>query len=240
MNRYIVLTVLISVLSVSAVFGQASDILLKVDNTVFSIKDKTADVEMVMVNLKTNKEKVKKAEFFQKGLDRKLFRYTYPESDKGIATLTIPNQVYLYLPMFKKPKRITNLAEGNAFNKSDFSLEDMNTKFYSELYTPELLETNTTNYILKLAPKNEMSYSYLIITVNKSTYCFDKVEFYNIKGEKSKVAVHKYIKIDNSWVTSSVSMTDLKKNHMTKFIMTNIKINTGLSDDLFTVENMVK
>ncbi len=219
---------------------EATAILLKVDKTVFALKDKTADVEMVMVNLKTEKTKVKKASFFQKGMDRKLFRYTYPKSDDGITTLTIPGAVYLYLPMFKKPKKITNMAEGNAFNKSDFSLEDANTRYFSEIYTPELVGDNPTNYILKLVPKEAVpSYGYLVATINKTNFCVEKMEFYNKKGERAKVSVSEYIKIDKYWVVSSVSMTDIKKKHSTKFIMTNIKINTGLSDDLFTVENMV-
>ncbi len=218
----------------------ATAILSKVDQAIFSLKDKSAEVEMVMINLKTEKTKIKKANFFQKGMDRKLFRYTYPKSDDGIATLTIPDAVYLYLPMFKKPKKITNMAEGNAFNKSDFSLEDMNTKLLSELFDPELMESTPEYYILRLIPKDKKSsYKYQIATINKSTYCIEKMEYYNKKGERAKVSETEYVKIDNKWVVSKVSMTNLKKKHMTQFIMTNIKINTGLSDDLFTVENMV-
>ena len=218
----------------------AAAILSKVDQTIFSLKDKSAEVEMVMINLKTEKTKIKKANFFQKGMDRKLFRYTYPKSDNGIATLTIPDAVYLYLPMFKKPKKITNMAEGNAFNKSDFSLEDMNTKYFSELYEPELMESTARYYILRLIPKDKKSsYKYQVATINKSTYYVEKMEYYNKKGERAKVSESEYVKIDNRWVVSTVSMTNLKKKHKTKFIMTNIKINTGLSDDLFTVENMV-
>jgi hypothetical protein len=106
MKRVLMLIGLILIGVLTYAGGDASAILLKVDNNNLVVKDKTADVEMVMINLTSGKEKVKKAELYQKGLDRKLFRYTYPESDKGIATLTIPDAVYLYLPMFKKPKKL--------------------------------------------------------------------------------------------------------------------------------------
>jgi hypothetical protein len=33
-------------------------------------------------------------------------------------------------------------------------------------------------------------------------------------------------------------MTDLKKEHSTKIIMTDIKFDQGLGDDVFTVENL--
>ena len=102
----------------------ANTLLSKTDHTMFGVKDKSADVKMIMINLKNGKQKVKEATLLQKGTNKKLFRYTYPKSDSGIATLSLPdNQVYLYLPLFKKPKKITNLAQSNAFNHSDFSFQ---------------------------------------------------------------------------------------------------------------------
>jgi len=218
----------------------ATSVLSKMDQTLYSIKDKKADVEMVMINLKSGAKKIKKAKYYQKGLDKILFRYTYPKSDAGIATLTIPGAVYLYLPMFKKPKKITNLAESNAFNKSDFSLEDMNTKSYSELYTPKLLAPNAQAYLLELIPKDKnSSYSKLVVSIHKTRYYPLKIDYYTLKGERLKTATYEYINIGNSWVSNTVVMTNHKKNHRTKFIMTNIKVNSGLKDDLFSVENMV-
>jgi len=218
----------------------ANVILSKIDQTMFGAKDKSANVKMVMINLKNGKQKVKEATLLQKGANKKLFRYIYPKSDSGIATLSLPdNQVYLYLPLFKKPKKITNLAQNNSFNKSDFSFQDMATKSYSEKYTSQLTGTTDTSYVLKLKPKDENStYSYLMATINKTHYYFDKIEYYNQKGQKVKVAVYHFKKVDNYWIADVVSMTDLKKNHRTTIKMSNIKINQGLKDDLFTLKNL--
>jgi len=220
---------------------EATNILKKVDQIGLAIIDKTANVEMQMINLKTGKKKIKKAIYFQKGLDKKLFKYTYPKSDEGIATLNIPNEVYLYLPMFKKPKKITNMAESNKFNKSDFSLEDMNTDSYSKLFIAKKLEDEANNYKLDLVPKDqESSYSHIIAHFNKEHYYAEKFEYFDKNNILLKVAIYKYTKIGTNWVSSTVNMTNIKKNHRTIFIMTDIKINSNLSDELFTVENMVK
>ncbi|HDO27157.1 MAG TPA: outer membrane lipoprotein-sorting protein [Bacteroidetes bacterium] len=218
----------------------ANTLLSKTDHTMFGVKDKSADVKMIMINLKNGKQKVKEATLLQKGTNKKLFRYTYPKSDSGIATLSLPdNQVYLYLPLFKKPKKITNLAQSNAFNHSDFSFQDMATKSYAEKYTPQLIGTTDTSYVLKLKPKDDNStYSYLVATINKSHYYPEKIAYYNQKGQKVKVAVYHFKKVENYWIADVVSMTDLKKNHETKIIMSNIKINRGLNDDMFTVKNL--
>jgi len=218
----------------------ADVILSKIDQTMFGAKDKSANVKMVMINLKNGKQKVKEATLLQKGANKKLFRYIYPKSDSGIATLSLPDkQVYLYLPLFKKPKKITNLAQNNSFNQSDFSFQDMATKSYSEKYTSQLTGTTDTSYVLKLKPKDENStYSYLIATINKTHYYFDKIEYYNQRGKKVKVAAYHFKKVDNYWIADVVSMTDLKKNHRTIIKMSNIKINQGLKDDLFTLKNL--
>ncbi len=218
----------------------ATSILKKVDNTVFSVKDKSAEVVMVMTNLKNNNKKIKKAILLQKGADKKIFRYTYPKSDEGIATLTLPGAVYLYMPMFKKPKKITNMAESNAMNKSDFSLKDADTKPYAQVYTAQLLKTEKDVYVLDLKPKSSDSpYSHLVATFNKTYYYPVKVEYYNKKNEKIKVALHHFVKINGYWTADKVSMEDLKKKHKTEIFMTNIKLNQGLKDDLFTPENLV-
>lgn len=236
---------LIMLLFVSADAGikaqaDASVILRKMDDVMLAVKDKTVTVRMVLLNIKSQKEKVKEATLMQKGSATKLFRYTAPPSDAGIATLTLPNkEVYLYLPMFKKPKKITNLAESNAMNKSDFSIEEMATKAYSDAYTPELLEENDATITIDLRAKDEETMvKHIVVHINKDHYYPEQFDFYDKKDQVVKKSLYHHIKIDGLWVADTVSMKDLKKNHMTTLYMTDIKINQGLKDDLFTVENM--
>ena len=218
----------------------ANSILAKVDKTLFAPKDKCAEVKMIMTDLKNGKQKVKKAVLMQKDTDKKFFRYTYPKSVSGITTLSLPdNEVYLYLPLFKNPKRVTNLAEKNKFNHSDFSYQDMATKSYVKKYVAELIERNDTAYVLKLIPKDSKStYSFLVTTINKKYYYPEKTEYYNKKQQKIKVAIYHYKKVGYHWIANDITMTDISKNHSTEVILTNIRLDTGLKDNLFSVENM--
>jgi len=218
----------------------ADQIIKKMDATVFAVKDKEAHIKMVMVNLKTNKKKIKEAIIIQKGSDRKLFRYTFPKSDSGIATLSLPNnEIYLYLPLFKKPKKITNLAQKNAFNKSDFSVSDMATKAYSEKYSAQLISTNDTVFIVDLKPKSDdPAYSHLVAYINKKNYYPVQFDYYDSKNQFVKKSTYRYIKVSGYWISDVAAMEDLKKNHKTTIYMSDIKINQGLKDDLFTLENL--
>jgi outer membrane lipoprotein-sorting protein len=233
---------IITLFSFGALGLQAQDALTiveKLDANLAKIKDKSVDIEMTMSNLKTGKSKVKKAELLQKGETKKLFRYTFPESDAGIATLTLPNdEIYLYLPMFKKPKKITNMAESNAFNKSDFSLDDMASSDFAEKYSAGLMTYEGDAFKVMLTPKDAKSpYSKLVMYINKSQYTAEKIEYY-VKTEMQKFALYNYRKVSDVWVADEVSMEDVKKQHKTTLKMTNIKINQGLDDSLFALESL--
>ncbi len=224
---------------ISAKGQDANQILKKVDNTILAVKDKKADVVMEMTNTSTGKGNIKKAVIMQKGAEKKIFRYTYPKSDKGIATLTLPDAVYLYLPMFKKPKKITNMAQSKTFNKSDFSLSDAGLMPYAKHFDSKLLKTTATDYILELSPKQEPDqYSRLVMTVNKKHFYPDKIEFYDKNGALLKEGVYIYKNIGKYWVVEKATMKNVKKGHKTTLTMSNIKINQGLKDSDFTVEKL--
>ena len=242
-NRTFLIIIFFSLIYSSLkVYGQndADQLLVKMDDVVFAAKDKTSSIKMVMVNQKSGKEKTKKAVMMQKGADMKLFRYTFPKSDSGIATLSLPNnEIYLYLPLFKKPKKITNLAEKNAFNQSDFSVSDMATKSYAENFTGKLLSTDDATYVVELKSKSDDSqYSRMIVYINKKYFYPEQFDFFDKKNQMVKKAIYHYIKIQGYWISDEVSMEDLKKNHKTTIYMTDIKINQGLKDELFTLENL--
>jgi outer membrane lipoprotein-sorting protein len=217
----------------------AKKILSKTDQINLAVKDKSANIKMVMVRLKNGKEKIKKAVIFQKGADRKLFCYVYPKADSGIAFLSLPNhQIYIYLSLFKKAKKITNIAQRD-YNNSDFSFQDMSSQSFSANFIPELLRRNDTAYIIKLIPKkHNIKYDHALAMINRQYFYPEQISYFNRKEDMIKQATYHFIKLKGIWVAKEVDMTDFDKNHMTRIIMSDIKINTGLRDEMFTVENL--
>jgi len=203
-------------------------------------KDRQGNVEIILIDNKSGKEKARKAEMFQKGPDKRLYRYTFPESQAGIASLSLPDGImWLYLPAFGKPKKISLLAKSQKFTGTDFSYEDMDPKPYSERYTPTLKEITDEAFILELIPISEKSkYSKLLVLIHNRNYYPILMEYYDKKDRKIKEANYIYKKTGNYWNAEEVKMTDLKKNHSTKILLHDVVFDQGLSDDLFTVENM--
>ena len=214
-------------------------ILQNMDKIIFSPKDKQGKVTMILTD-KTGKEKVREATMLQKGYDKKLYRYTKPESQAGIATLSLSDDVmWLYMPAFVTPRKISMVAKGQAFNGTDFSYEDMVTTPYSDRYTPSLLESQKDVYVLKLLPKStKSSYSQIIVSIDKSNGYPVTIQFYNGQGKKFKEAAYRYEKVGKYWNAAEVVMKDLEKSHSTKILLSDVKFDQGLSDDLFAVKNL--
>jgi len=217
------------------------EILRKMDAQAATIKDKTADVVMEMINNRTGKIKTRKAILKQKMPDKTLFRFTYPPSQAGIGTLSLPGGiVYLYMPAFGKPKKISNLANGGAFSQSDFSTEDMRPKNWAKNYTATLLSSNDTAYVLSLIPKVQNDkYSKLVVTVNNKHFFPERIVYYDLNGEIMKEADYQYEKIGNLWNARIASMTNFRKAHTTRITNSNVKLNQGLKDSDFTVKKLI-
>ncbi len=232
---------LVLLLGFSTLHAQNAEKLLEnMDNLRSAPKDKQATVQIILTD-KSGKEKVREASLKQKGKYKKLYRYTKPEKQAGIATLSLPDdKLWLYMPAFNKPIKISLLSKSQAFTGTDFSYEDMSGNSYSERYTPKLVvSTNTEIYLLELTPKtNKSKYSKILLYLNRTYFYPVKMEYFNKSSKYSKVATYKYAKNGKYWYAEEVLMTDIKKNHSTGIIMTDIIFDQGISDDVFLVENL--
>jgi len=64
------------------------------------------------------------------------------------------------------------------------------------------------------------------------------MEYYDKSNTKVKEAKYTFKKVGNYWNPAEIEMTDLKKNHKTKMQMSDVKYDTGLTDDDFTVRKL--
>jgi outer membrane lipoprotein-sorting protein len=246
MKKIEIQTVILSVLIVTGSMftsnaQDANAILKQMDDVMYAPKDQDSKIKLVLID-KNNKEKTREATVLQKGTDKRLFKFTSPSSQAGISFLSLPDDImYLYLPAFGKERRIATHIKNQKFAGTDFSYDDMEAKPYSDKYTPKLLNTEEDIYLLELTPKANIKtdYSKLIATINKSNYYPAKIEYYDKTGRKIKELNNKEIeKVDGYWVSKEMTMTDLKKNHKTKMIITTVSYDNNLSDDEFTVRKL--
>jgi outer membrane lipoprotein-sorting protein len=239
--KIMVLTILIGCGSIFSANAQdAVTILKKMDDVMYAPKDMTGENTIILID-KSGNEEVRTAIIKQKGTDKRIFRFTSPASQAGIAFLSLPNDVmYMYLPAFGRERRIASSAKNQNFAGTDFSYDDMESVPFSEKYTPKLLKTEDDVFVLELTPKGRSDYSKVVVSVNKEHYYPVLMEYYDRGGNKVKQAKYTFKKIGNYWNAEEIEMTDLKKNHKTKMQMSDVKYDTGLSDDEFTVRKLTQ
>ena len=241
--RSIKLSVIVSsvflLVGFSASAQDASNILKKMDDVMYSPKDMTAKTKIILID-KEGKEKARVANVIQKGNDKRIFRFTAPPSQAGIAVLSLPDDImYLYMPAFGKERRIASSVKSQNFAGTDFSYDDMEAKPYSEKYTPKLIRTEADVYVLELTPISpKSSYSKLVVEIHITNYYPVKMEYYDKGNKNTKVATYIFKKIGNYWNAEEIKMTNLKKKHSTKMIMSDVKYDSGLTDDEFTVRRL--
>jgi outer membrane lipoprotein-sorting protein len=221
--------------------AQSAEVLLQnMDLLIAAPKDKEASVLMIITD-KSGKENKREASLKQKGKFKKLYRYTKPEKQAGIATLSLPDGIiWLYMPAFGKAVRISLLSKSQAFTGTDFSQEDMSGIPYSDRYNPTIINANNPDfYILELTPKSKKTkYSKIILTMDKTNYYPIKMEFFNKSNNYLKLATYTYKKQDNYWYAKEVIMTSVLKKHSTSIILSDVKFDQGMNDDVFTIESL--
>ena len=235
----VLLSALFLLTGLNANAQDANTILSKMDDVMYSPKDMSSITKIILID-KAGKEKTREATMIQKGTDKRLFRFTAPSSQAGIATLSLPDDVmYMYLPAFGKERRISSSVKSQKFAGTDFAYDDMEAKLYSEKYTPKLIKTEADVYVLELTPISKKSaYSKLIVNIHKSDYYPTYMEYYDKGNHKFKEATYQFEKIGKYWNAKEIKMTDLKKKHITKMIMSDVKYDQGLTDDDFTVRKL--
>ena len=218
----------------------ANEILQNVDKVLYSAKDQQNKVTIILID-KDGDESTSGADVIQKGNDMRLFRFTSPASQAGIAFLSLQKDVmYIYMPAFGKERRIASHVKNQKFAGTDFSYDDMEAKLFSLKFDPELIAQDDETYTLKLIPKPGLKtdYSKQVMIINKQNFYPEFTEYYDKGNKKSKEATYQFEKVGNYWNTKEIMMKDVKRNHATKMIVSDVVYDQGLSDDEFTVRKL--
>lgn len=215
----------------------ATEILERADSVANAPRDQTMNMKLILVDESGN-ERERELTMYQKGSDRRMGKFLSPADQAGIAFLSLPEGVmYVYLPAFKKTRRIASHVKNTKFAGTDFTYEDMEAGRYSDKYMAEMLKHEGGNYVLKLVSRPEMQseYSMLVLWVTENTFVPTKIEYYDKGDNLCKVMTRDdIVEIDGYWLARKLEMSDLRSGQKTKMILHEVQFDQGLSDDLFT------
>jgi hypothetical protein len=177
--------------------------------------------------------------FFQSPADFRgtgLLQYEYDDPSKD-------DRVWMYLPAFKKVKRITGSSKSEYFMGSDFTYNDMGRRAVDEDIHKLLREETVEGYkcwVVESRPKKK-NYMYSRVTswIRQDAFIPLKVEFYDRKGNLLKIlTVTDTRKKDGFWTLFKLKMDNIQEKHKTILEIKEIHYNIGLKDNLFRVSTL--
>lgn len=206
-------------------------------------KDMIVDLSMVLTNKKGKTRSSILHSVSKDGGKKQMIWFLSPKDDKGVAFLKIEHtgkddEMRLWLPAFKKVRRIASKQKGDSFMGSDLSYEDMTNRELDE-YSYKLLGQqeiqNQDCYILESIPKPEVksTYSRHVTWVTKKDYNIVKEESYDRIGRLFKTKSFKQQNIKNYIVLKEIFVENVIKRHSTLLTFDNIAVDTGIEDSQF-------
>ena len=234
--------IIISLIPV-VIFSQSGLEIAKMINMRPSPKDMSNKTEMVLTN---SKGKVRSHTMISKSKDgnkKQIMWFIDPKDDRGIAFLKIEHdskddEMRMWLPAFKRVRRISSKKRGDSFMGSDLNYEDLSNR---ELENNEYKRLDDVTwkekdcYVIETIPKKEARSSYTrhVSFVDKNDMTILREESFNKKNDLEKEKLFSYEKIGQYQLIKRVYVKNFLENHTTEIIFSDMVIDTGMSDKLF-------
>jgi outer membrane lipoprotein-sorting protein len=147
----------------------------------------------------------------------------------------------VYLPEFKRVRRMGTHVNNQQFGGSDFSAEDMAQTSYAGSFEPKLVGEDAQSWILELTAKAPRELPRVKMWVHKEHFQPVKLEYMDSAGKVLKSEERSGFTQDSPghWQPGKITLVDHRRNdHTSEIIFLSSKIDTGLSDDMFTVRSI--
>ena len=238
---------LAALLMLTAVYAQSGPEIARMMDERKVPRDQTNDLTMILTS-RNDSRRTLKVRSIGKGGDRQIVWFLAPADDRGVAFLRIEHEgrddeMRMWLPSFRKMRRIASSRRGDSFMGSDLSFEDLTSRALND-YSYELLRADTLEgepvWILQSTPKPELrsSYGRLVSWVRQSDAVALREEYYDRVGNLKKVRTVEVEQRQGYAIPVRMFMRDVQKEHTTELIFDKISIDTGVPDNLFHERNL--
>jgi outer membrane lipoprotein-sorting protein len=183
--------------------------------------------------------------------DKSISVFDYPNDVKGFARLTYAHEdgnddQWLYIPEFKRVKRISSVNAGTPFMGTEYAFEDLGSQrpeeigsfSYKELGEERCGEGQTLNcHVIERRPNNPYSaYSKQIVWIDDMGYRVQKIDYYNKDDDLFKTQILKDYRqfLGKHWRPGIMLMTNHKNGNNTLVEWSQYQFNNGFNTADFT------
>ncbi len=179
----------------------------------------------------------------RKGSDNQQFiNISAPADMKGTKVLTLsPTEMYIYIPAFKKIRRIASHVTEAGFLGTALSQKDLTLTRYGRYYTAVKSSENDDSMTLKLTAKNdEAPYPRLELDIVKKRMVPSEIRYFNEEGVKIKTEKRTSYKCRSGYCAPlRMIMTDHTANKRTVLqLKSKFKVDKKLKKGLFSKRSL--
>lgn len=180
-----------------------------------------------------------------------LLFHEYPPESRGTAFMVwtyrdetglAPDQ-WIYIPILRKVNKLPGGSEEN-IQGSDLRASDMDPRAVTldehELMREEVIGSKTY-YVIESVPRSpdkDYPYSKVVRWIAADNYLIDKIDYYDRDGKLLKKQTIAWEQIGDAWVWRKVVIANVQTGSQTTLNLSQIKVNEGLKESLFTERMM--
>lgn len=224
------------------------------------LSDTTADG--TLTTRSGNTERVKKFTWWRKltsdGVHyNTLTRFHLPAEIRGEGVLFLErsaddNEVLMYLPAYKKIRRVETQQQSGSFMGSAFSYADIATPHVNDYRYKQLKEEacpGTPGVICAViestpatdAVKERTGTTRSVSWIRKDNFMAERIDSYDGETMYKQLSASQIREVDTTrhkWMAFHLEMKNLKTNYFTSLQFENVKVNQGIPDSTFTQQRL--
>ncbi len=184
-----------------------------------------------------------------------LFIKEFPSHGKGIAYMAWRYRPYvdkdddewIYLPELRTVRKLShrdNIEEDEEFAETELKPFDLDPRHPSKdkhtLIKTEAID-GASYYVIESTRKDEgefYPYSKVIRWISTDKFLPTRTNYFDLNGRLLKRQTTTWQKVDEAWAWQTLDVTNVQNNNQTRLNVSDIKLNTGVKDNVFTKRTM--
>ncbi len=179
-----------------------------------------------------------------RGLEQQLIVFDAPGDVAGMKVLMQDaDTLHVYLPEFKKTRRVASHVRNQGFLGSEFTYEDMTQSSLSPFFNAEFQGKTGTETTLVLTPKKgvNVSHARLVVTIDAAQGGVTKMAYFEADGSQTREQIREaWQNVGGHNVPTRIRMKNLRNGHETVVTRSDIVVNQGLEASVFSPRQLLR
>lgn len=174
---------------------------------------------------------------WQKGDNQRLLKFMAPARLRGTGILVVDGRTHLYLPAYRRVRRVAGQEGGGSFMGMGFSINDLARVRFSKAYSATVVSQGALETVLKLTPNNraDHKHAWLLVRVRNSDHLVKQITAHNAAGKRIRtITMSNFKAVSGYTIAHHIEIVEHPPRKKTVAMLKELVFDRGLSDADFT------